>query len=79
MKNDFIIKGGSYGKNFYIMLDGEATMVGFNTDIIGIMGRGCHFSNDLLPKDDDNYHNKRIVHIVAKTLSVVGVIQKSDI
>ena len=79
MKKDFIVKGGSYGKNLYIILEGEAIVFGMNNDIIGIMRNGCHFSNELGPKVIEDFNGKRIVHIVAKSLTIVGVLPKEDL
>jgi len=45
MNQEFIIKAGSYGQNFYLILDGEALMFGINNDLICIMKSGTHFNN----------------------------------
>ena len=78
MKKDFIVKAGSYGDNIYIILDGEALVFGMNNDLIGIMRSGTHFSNKLGSKIKEDFNGKRIFHIVAKQLTVVGIISKED-
>ena len=78
MRKDFIVKAGSYGKNLYIILDGEALVFGINNDLIGIMKSGTHFNNEMGSSAKENFNGKRIVHIVAKSLTVVGVLRKKD-
>ena len=51
-------------------------MFGINNELLGIMKSGCHFSNTI---EGSNYNNKRIVHIVARTLTIVGVLQQKDL
>jgi len=72
LRKDFIAKVGSHGTNSYIILDGEAAVFGINNELLGIMKSGCHFSNTI--SAEQNYGNKRIVHIVARTLTIVGVL-----
>ena len=76
--NDFIVKVGSWGSNTYIIMDGEAAMYGINNELLGIMKSGSHFSNDL-PSKMNNFEKKRLVHIMARTLTIVGVLKRSDI
>ena len=45
MKNDIIVKCGSYGKSLYIFLDGEAIMFSINNELLCIMRRGTHYNN----------------------------------
>lgn len=76
MANDIIIKCGSYSKSLYLFLDGEALMFGINNELLCILSRGTHFNNlmgdDSIEKD---FEGKRLCHIVAKTLTIVGVIE----
>ncbi len=78
MSGEFIVRGGSYGKSLYIVLEGEAYMVGMDNQILGIMVRGAHFSNDLLP-EVGNFEKKRTLHIVTKKQCIVGAIHKKDL
>ena len=75
MSKDIIIKAGSFGMNLYLFLEGEAIMYGIDEEIIHIMTSGTHFNNDL-GGDLEDFQGKRICHIVAKTICVVGVIEK---
>lgn len=78
MRNDFIVKVGSYGSNTYLILDGEAAIFGINNELMGILKSGCHYSSDV-PKQLNNFGKKRIVHVIARTLTIVGVFKKQDI
>lgn len=78
MRNDFIVKVGSYGTNTYLLLDGEAAMFGINNELMGILKSGCHYSSDV-PKNFNNFGKKRIIHLIARTLTIVGVFKKNDI
>ena len=49
MQGDFIIKGGSFGEEMFIILDGEGLLFGINSDLIAIMKCGTHFNNELGP------------------------------
>mmetsp|Transcript_40599 Transcript_40599/g.39187 ORF Transcript_40599/g.39187 Transcript_40599/m.39187 type:complete len:134 (+) Transcript_40599:86-487(+) len=73
LANEFIIKGGSYGRQCFILLDGEAVMVGMDNSVLGVMSQGCHFNNDLMP-EQETYAKKKTLHILTRTLSIVGVI-----
>lgn len=79
MANDFMIKAGSYGENLYIIMDGEGLMLGLNNEIVGIMRSGTHFNNILGDNAPEDFGGKRIVHIIAKTMIIVGVMKKVDI
>ena len=81
MKKDFIVKVGSYGSNTYVILDGEAAMYGITNELIGILKPGSHFSNVSIAGDDQklNYNSKRIVHVIAKSLTIIGVIKRNDL
>lgn len=74
MNNEFIIKCGSYGRNLYLILDGEALLFGINNDLVCILGSGSHFNNELDDEEQETFEGKRICHIVAKSIVVVGVI-----
>jgi len=78
MRNDFIVKVGSWGSTTYLLLDGEAAILGINNELMGILKSGCHYSSDL-PKKGNNFGKKRIVHVIARSLSIVGVLKKQDI
>lgn len=78
MANDFLVKVGSYSENLYIIMDGEALMLGLNNEIMGIMRSGTHFNNILGDRGLEDFGGKRIVHIVAKTMLVVGVMRKEN-
>ena len=79
MKNDIIVKAGSFGENMYIILDGEALLIGLNNDLLGIMRSGTHFNNDYGYTGNEFFEGKRITHLVAKTLTIMGVIEKSKL
>ncbi len=79
MKNDFIVKCGSHGQSLYFFLDGEALLVGLNGDLMHIMTCGTHFNNELGQDVQEDFSGKRICHIIAKTLTVVGVINKENL
>jgi len=76
LRKDFIVKVGSYGTNLYIMLDGEAAAFGINNELLGFMKSGSHFSNDI---GGPNFQNKRIVHLIARSLIIVGVLRHEDL
>jgi hypothetical protein len=78
MRNDFIVKVGSWGSTIYLVLDGEAAILGINNELMGLLKSGCHYSSDI-PKKEHHYGRKRIVHLIAKTLTIVGVFKKQDI
>jgi len=78
MRNDFIVKVGSWGSTTYLILDGEAVILGINKEVMGLLKPGCHYSSDL-PKKINQFGKKRIVHLIARTLTIVGVFRKEDI
>eukprot|EP00347_Sterkiella_histriomuscorum_P000063 403377328 len=80
MPSDIIVKCGSCGKKLYLFLDGEAIMFGINNELICIMGRGTHFNN-IMGEDtsEREFEGKRLCHLVAKTLTIVGVIEYDDL
>jgi len=50
MRNDFIVKVGSWGSSTYLVLDGEAAILGINNELMGLLKSGCHYSSDLPKK-----------------------------
>jgi len=42
MRNDFIVKVGSWGSTTYLILDGEAAVLGINNEVMGLLKSGCH-------------------------------------
>ena len=74
MDEEFIVIGGSYSRNTYIMLEGEAGIFSFHDDFISFMRTGSHYSNDLDSDDEDTFQYKRPVHIISKGTSIVGVL-----
>ena len=75
MAKEFIVIGGTYSTNTYVILDGEACVFGLNNEMIGIMRNGCHFSNDT----KHVFENKRLCHIVAKQITTVGIIERENL
>lgn len=49
MSGDYVIKGGSYGEELYIILDGEGLLFGIDSELMAIMRCGTHFNNELGP------------------------------
>ena len=76
MNNEYIVKCGSYGRNLYLILDGEAVMFGINNELICILKSGTHFSNELEEDVVENYGGKRLCHLIAKSITVVGVLDQ---
>ena len=78
MPEDYMIKGGSYGECMYLILNGEALLFGMDSSLIGILRAGTFFHNGCVPHTE-NYNHKRIVHVIAKSLMIVGVISKDNV
>ena len=74
MKGDLIVSGGSTSEDTYILLDGEAVIFGMNEVLIGYLETGGHYSNYLDPEDEDRFEGKRPVHIVSKSITLVGIL-----
>lgn len=74
MNGDFIIIGGSSSMNTYILMEGEAVIMGLNEEFIAYIKSGGHYSNDLDPDDEDTFEYKRPLHMVSKGISIVGVL-----
>ena len=74
MNQEFIVKAGSYGRNFYLILDGEALMFGINSELLCIMKSGTHFHNSLDIDAAEDFNGKRLCHLIAKDIVVVGVL-----
>jgi hypothetical protein len=74
MDGDFIVIGGSSSLNTYILMEGEAVILGLNEEFIAYIKSGGHYSNDLDPDDEDTFEYKRPLHMVSKGISIVGVL-----
>lgn len=49
-------------------------MFGINNELVCILKSGTHFSNELENDVEENYGGKRLCHLIAKSITVVGVI-----
>jgi hypothetical protein len=79
MTNEYIFKVGSLCPHAYILLEGQAVLVGAGAcglistiqspknkdlDIIGVIKVGGHFGTDL-PNNQDNYKQKTTCHMIS--------------
>lgn len=81
MQGEFIVTGGTYGRETYIVLDGTAIMFALNGDLIGVLKSGGHFGSETLSNrlQDRRQPNKRLLHVLAKTVNtVVGVLSEEN-
>ena len=67
MPREFIIKAGSIGDSLYMILDGEAVMIGLGNDIISVLRSGSHYDMDIGngKLSEDTHYGKRISHLVS--------------
>jgi CRP-like cAMP-binding protein len=76
---DIIIKCGSYGEDLFIILEGEALVFGINNELVGLMRHGSHFNNSYSESDAYDYKGKRLIHMVAKSHLILGVVDKKNL
>jgi hypothetical protein len=79
MNGDFIVIGGSSSKNTYVILEGEAIILGLNEEFIAYIKSGGHYSNDLDIYDENIYEYKRPLHIISKGISIVGIMNSDKL
>lgn len=89
MTNEFIVRCGQSINETYIILEGEALLVGGfdqrsldpftgkttmqESQVIGSLKIGSHYANDL-PNGDFNFCDKAICHIISRQPCAIGVI-----
>ena len=79
MPNEFIIKCGSYGRGLYLFLDGEALVFGINNELLCILTSGTHFNNHMGDIPEYDFEGKRLLHLIAKSITIVGVIEEDSV
>lgn len=93
MTDEFIFKCGSHSMETYIILEGQAMLVGAcqgkffkplegevvkdQADVIAVMKSGSHFGTDL--SSQPIYGFKKICHLVSRRPTIVGIISHDNL
>jgi hypothetical protein len=66
------------------VMEGQAIMLGLDSDVITILRPGSHFHNDLGEDGEESsnhlsYFGRRIFHLVSQSQTTIGIISESSI